>query len=639
MPIQAPAELKKYTTIYNNFKGVDFTSDSSNVWKRRSPTGKNMVPDLNGNPWKRTGWEVAITQSDFRVAYPYADTILVKNIYSFELAGQDHLIIFCNCGVFAYTDGSLSHLVTFTTDEPYRGFFYEGNGNAGFYFFGNKEIYAYKYNEVANTFSCGEVSPYIPTTLIGREPTGGGTVYESVNLLTRRRKEMFLGDDTSTVFYVSMGIDSTKTVTVKSKDTDGEWQTLTAGSQIVSGVDYVLNTTLGTITFASAKPPVVTGEDNILVEYTAATQSGAVNAFFDSKTVSIYGTGLINSIFVGGCSDDNYASRVWYSAVGDPSYFPDLNYFVAGSNDTKIMGLIKVGEFLGVVKQGNDIDATIYLAYPMSFDSNTAYAVKQSVTGIGALSNRCFANLEDESLFLSQEGVMAIEPTIDTAERQIKNRSYFVNKKLLAESNLDKAFSYVWNGFYMLCVNNHVYLLDGSQKQSWANEKTNLQYEAYYWENIPATCMATYNDFLYFGDTSGRICRFKTVDADGDTAYNDNGSAIECEWSTPLDNDGATHFFKNLQKKGCLVTISPLASTSVSVSVKADGGAEEVIGTMECANVTVPQEYYMNRKVKKYKRLQIIAKNNTLNQGFGIMEIVKVYTMGNYSKRGGNSGT
>ena len=44
----------------------------------------------------------------------------------------------------------------------------------------------------------------------------------------------------------------------------------------------------------------------------------------------------------------------------------------------------KVGEYLGIVKEGAAADSTIYLAYPTTFDEETAYATKQSVTGIGA---------------------------------------------------------------------------------------------------------------------------------------------------------------------------------------------------------------------------------------------------------------
>lgn len=629
MPLSSPDEPKKYTTVYSDFRGVDFTNDSTNVWKRRSPTGLNMMPDISGTPYKRTGWQIEVAEDLFKAAYPYTiDSVDIKNIYSFELAGQDHMIIFCDCGVFAFTGNELRHLITLSsvTNEPYRGFFYEGNGTSGFYFFGNKQLYAYKYNEATDGFTCGVVDPYVPTTIIGRSPTGGGTVYESVNLMTRRRKEMFLGDDTSTVFYLSMGVDISMTVSVKVKDSTGDFQPVT---------DFTLNTTENTITFAEAKPPVVTGEDNILIEYTASTENEAVNAFFDCKTVAIYGTGLINAVFVGGCDNDNYSSRVWYSKTGDPTYFPDLNYFVAGSNDTKIMGLVKVGEYLGCVKQGNTIDSTIYLAYPVSFDDDTAYAVKQSVTGIGALSKRCFANVDDESLFLSKDGIMAIEPTSTESERQIKNRSFYINRKLLSEPGLNNAISFVWDGFYILCVNSHCYVLDSSQKSSWANEKTNLQYECYYWENIPAVCFGHYNDFLWFGDSNGNLCRFKTRAADGMQAYNDNGNAIPCEWSTLFDNDGATNFFKNLQKKGCCVTLQPMEKTGATVYVKADGKEPVQVGSVSIEGVEGPQEFYLNKKVKKYKRLQIIIRNDGLNEGFGLKEIIKIYTIGNYSKNRG----
>lgn len=630
MPLEIPNEPKNYTTVYRDFKGVDFTNDSTQVFRRRSPTGFNMSPDMSGLPWKRTGWDIEVTEKMFKTAYPYSiDNIEIKNIYSFELAGQDHMIIFCNCGVFAYTENTLTHLTSLTdiTEEPCRGFFFEGNGEAGFYFFGNKSLHSYKYNEANDSFVYGDVTPYIPTTIIGRAPTGGGTLYENVNLLTRRRKESFLGDETSVKFYLSSDVVAASNVVVKVKNSNGDYETVPA----------TVDLTTNSITFASAKPPIVDGEDNVLVEYTPAIVSGAANAFFDSKTVAIYGTGLINSVFVGGCDDDNYSSRVWYSAIGDMTYFPDLNYFIAGSNDTKIMGMIKVGEYLGVVKQGNSIDSTIYLAYPMSFEEDTAYAVKQSVAGIGALSKRCFAVLKDETLFLSSEGIMAIEPSANENEKQVKNRSYYINKRLLSEDSLDKAVAFVWNGFYILCVNGHCYILDSAQKSSWENEKTNLQYECYYWENVPAVCFAHYNDFLWFGDSFGNLCRFKTVEQDGLNAFNDNGKEISCEWSTIFDNDGATNYFKNLQKKGCLVTLAPMQKTGAKIYVKPDNKAEILIGTVSCENETVPHEFYLNKKVKKYKRLQIIVRNDSLNEGLGIHEIIKVYTIGNYSKNRGGS--
>lgn len=629
MPLEVPNNPKIYTTSYSDFKGVDFTNDPSEVYRRRSPSGLNMKPDESGRPWKRTGWEIAISKQDFLAAYPYALDINIKNIYSFELAGQDHMIIFCEEAVFAYTGGQLTKLLNLTgaTSEPYRGFFFESNGKAGFYFFAERELRCYKYDIDDDEFVCGVEEPYVPKTIISRSPNGGGVVYEGVNMLTRRRKELFLGDDTSTTFLFSTQAVNDGTFTVYVKDPNGDF---------VEVHDYTVDYTESTVTFNEAKPPVVAGADNVMIEYNATTYSDSTDAFFDCKTVAIFGTGLINAVFVSGCDNSNYSSRVWYSKTGNPAYFPDLNYFEAGSNDTKVMGLIKVGEYLGVVKQGNQIDSSIYLAYPVNFDEDSTYAVKQAVQGIGAVSKRCFANLEDESLFLSQEGVMAIEPKVDTNERQVKNRSFYINKRLLDEPDLDNAIAYVWDGFYILNINSHCYVLDSTQKSSWATERTNLQYECYYWDNIPATCFGHYNDFLYFGDNNGNLCRFK-VDGVDEQPYNDNGEPIISEWSTIFDNDGATNYFKNMQKKGCLVTFLPMDASGAKVYIKVDNKEPKLIGEVSKDSMQTPAEFYINKKFKKYKRLQIIVRNEKLNEGFGIDEIIKMYTIGNYSKNKRNS--
>jgi hypothetical protein len=46
-----------------------------------------------------------------------------------------------------------------------------------------------------------------------------------------------------------------------------------------------------------------------------------------------------------------------------------------------------------------------------------------------------------------------------------------------------------------------------------------------------------------------------------------------------------------------------------------------------------PQEIMWNTKVKKYKRLQIIVKNDAINEGIGIYGFVKHYVLGNFTKR------
>lgn len=366
-----------------------------------------------------------------------------------------------------------------------------------------------------------------------------------------------------------------------------------------------------------------------------STQKPQREAFYKTTKCMNFHNGLANNMFVGGCDVADYNSRVWYSALNNPLYFPDTNYIEAGSNDKKVMGLTKVGDYLGIIKQGSTTDTSIYLAYATTFDDNTTYALRSQVNGIGAFGKYGFNVVGDETLFLSKDGIMAIDISEDET-KQVRNRSFYINKKLCSEENLENAFSIEWKGFYALAINDRLYLLDSSQKTSWENEKTNLQYEAYYFENFPALTMAKYKENLWF-NTKETLCRMKSYEKDGINAYNDDGEPIFAEWSTILDDDKSVNFFKNLQKKGNIVSILPFPQTSATVWVKKDNEDEEYIGEINANEPPFPVDLYMNKKVKKYKRLQFIIRNAVKNEGFGVNQIIKNYTLGNYSKNRRNT--
>lgn len=407
-------------------------------------------------------------------------------------------------------------------------------------------------------------------------------------------------------------------------------------------------------------------------------------AFYNTTKNMNFANGLANSVFVGGCSVPNFTSRVWYSKVNEPLYFPDTNYMEVGSNDTAVYGLTKVGDYLCIVKQGKTTDTSIYLAYPTSFEDDTAYAVKQGLNGVGADSRFAFNIMNEEALFLSNIGVMAIVPT-ETEEKRIQNRSYFIDKKL-AEENHEEAYSFVFNNMYYLAFpNGHCYVLDGNQRNSWGNDKTNLVYECYYLENVAANNFVKFKHQLWFS-TDNNICRFKTDDdkypyADGyfgATEEEDNFTPVEAEWSTKFDDDGSIHYYKTMQKKGNVVSILPsdYKYTLVSVTeeewnadrekyfeVTDDGyercnsesnynGGTYYIRDISATRVYVrkdtndpyeiqrkfnersriPSEMILKKKFKKYKRLQFIIRNDE-DEPFGIDEIIKSYTIGNYAKK------
>ena len=372
-------------------------------------------------------------------------------------------------------------------------------------------------------------------------------------------------------------------------------------------------------------------------------------AIFNTNRNANFSTGLANNIFIGGCKLPDYSSRVWYSAVNNPLYMPDTNYIEVGSNDTRVMGLTKVGDYLGVIKQSKSIDTSVFLVYPTSFEDETTFATKPCVAGVGALGEYCFNTLGDETLFLSPRGVVAIEPYEDEQSR-IKDRSYFVNGRLLDEPDLDKAYSFVWNGFYLLAVNGNVYVLDGNQKNSWGNTKTNLVYEAYFLEDVPAKVMFSYDGELWFADDKGNLCRFKG--RNDENAYTDGtvvsdptveGEPVRAYWSTISDDDNALQYLKSTTKKGCLVSLLPEEGTAARVYLKKDEGkpnSDEDHATWELvkesdpipAGTVLPPSVFIKKKVKKYTRLQFLIEDKT-DRPFGVNKIIKSYTVGNYAKK------
>ena len=190
MPMEVPSAPKVRTTIYENFRGVDFTNDSTNIWHRRSPTGTNMLPDASGRPFKRHGWEILLSQSDICTALGVSSCQINKCSY-FELAGVDHIVVFTDEGVLFYngdesaTTYTTAGVTAVSTDADCiasydRCFFFEGGGTSAFYIYGNYKMWRY-----GADFTLQNITEelYIPRVVISAGADCIGTTLEPYNLL------------------------------------------------------------------------------------------------------------------------------------------------------------------------------------------------------------------------------------------------------------------------------------------------------------------------------------------------------------------------------------------------------------------------------------------------------------------------
>lgn len=691
MALKVPNSPATNTIVYNDLKGVDFSQDASLIDRRHSPDMLNMISDEGGNPVKRKGWEELININDFdfgmevtsakihklwNYTIDNTEKIFVVTKYTYEGGSPVHTIT--NYKVFladVQSDGTLGAFTTIYNDDVILAYYFrQPKGTEYFYFFPTGKYSFYRLDK----FDVVEqVSPYVPTIIISKSPNGsGGTAYEDFNIFGNIVSETFLvtGQAADTFKLAKKtSIDSNLRISVLQNS--GDWEDYTGTISFPSSV--VTSDTL----ILSPAIPVTPSDGTPNVKITYEMGDGIVRPFYCTQSIK-YAKGTMDNVWITG--HYLYPNKIWYSALGDPTYFPDTNYIDVGLDDGKIMGLLPVQGELAVIKsEPKNSNSSIYLIYETSLSTTSvsststvtgdtttkteqayAYAVKRVATSVGAVSANCSAILGDEPMFLSKHGLYGITSLNTTADKAVTNRSRSIDTKLTAE-DLSEAQVITHNNYLYVFVNNHVYVFDGRQKSADRKNNTSYFYEAYYWDNVPAKDVCIVNDNLYFINDN-QVCRFKNRGnmsdySDGSTIVDGEvtgGEPIVARWTTRNDDDGAPQMFKNMMKKGSMLTLAPYDRSSVKVYARPDGNHvkdgngdpipryyigefyADIFTSFENIDFTrftfdtriTPRDVFFRKKRKKYIRLQLIFENDAINEGFGIYQVTKTVTQTRYAK-------
>lgn len=480
---------------------------------------------------------------------------------------------------------------------------------------------------------------YVPTVTIAKEPQGGGTSYESLNLIQPGFIELFSGKENVTAYQLSFkGLDATEVI-VKLLDGNGNWVTKKEGTH------FSVDRTNGIINFTSAPgPSPLTGEDNVSIQAyrTVKGYADRINKCTISILFGVHGNA--DRLFVSG--NPEYINYDWYSQQYDPTYFPDTGYSVLGSSSSAIVGYTIISNYLAAHKDDKERDSNIILREGDLVDNEPSFPIVATLQGAGAVAPWSFNYLETEPIFLTKSGIYAVTAQDITGEKYSQNRSYYIDGKLLKEENLKDAYSCVYNDFYLLAINGKLYILDGLQpiQTDKSMPYATRQYACFYRENVPANCIWTFEEKLYFGTADGRVCVFYT-DKNDLYSYNDDGKAIECVWETP-DLEGR-YFFKNKTFRYLAVRLDSAIATSINIYTMKRGiwslaKSDETKGryfTFPYLNFakfsfsTDQTQKIINSKlrIKKVDKSRFRFTNTELNEPFGIFDVALEYVeSGNY---------
>ena len=621
-----PSPKARSTITVDTLLGVDYTNNPGNVKNGQSPNGQNMIRDVPGKVRKSMGYKLMHH-------FP-------GKINGYHKRKQDSFGI-VHAGTSLYkmpADGQPvgSPIYTAAADSVSKSWQFDDR----LYIIDGKAILVYDGVTVKPVSQVAK----IPLLTIAKEPQGGGTDYEALNLLQPKFSERFAGNGTDKVYNLSFsGLDSTA-VEAKIMTSAGVWETKSEGT------DFTVNRATGQVTFMTApgKSPV-TGEDN--VEITAArTVAGYADRINRCDIGILFGVnGASDRIFVSGNPD--YPNYDWYSGQFDPTYWPDTGYSVLGTGASAIMGYSIVNNYLAAHKDDMDPDRNVIVRQGNLVDSTPAFPIINTLQGPGAVAKHSFAYLSTEPIFLTNLGVYAITPSDINGERYSQDRSYYVNGKMLQEPGLENAISVVYKDLYWLFVNGVAYILDGLQSLGVAQNEpySNRQYACFYRTNVPASYAwvdkSEKTEGLWFGTKDGDIFKFFSDPTSLDS-YNDNGKAIHCIWETP-DFSGRL-FYKNKSFRYLAVRLSSAVATSIKMfgqkrgiwrllkfdetSARYFSYQQLVYSKFTYSNDRTAKTLRVKTNIKKVDKTRYRFENEELNEPFGLMGFALEFVENGYYK-------
>ena len=555
------SDISTVSRLYSGFRGVDFRGDEISLV--RSPDSLNV--------WKD---------------YKETDSIRTRPGLKLNVAFDEPVygVFFFNGVQLVHSGSKLYKVVNGVKMLLYSGlkaansdaFIYDNT----WYFKDGKNYLQYDGNTVK------EVVGYIPTTSIGRKPSGGGTIYQDVNYLIGRRINTFLADGTSKEYFLdAQNIDASFKPIVKVND------------KVVT--NYTVDAAKGKITFSKAPAaPKTDGQDNVSIEFQKNVK-GYPERIKNCTMLQVFD----NRVFFSGNKD--YPNTVYHCSLDDPSYCSDLDYYHEGLDNAAVKGLVAGNNALWVFREPSQANTTVFYHTPtIDSDYGKIYPSQHSSVTTGCVGKA--VNFNDDIIFFSERGMEGISGDV-TTEQVLGHRSSLVDRKMITEEDYKNMVLAEWEGYLLVFIGDKVYLADS--RTAFTNQG-HTEYEWFYWHlEKKILCTRVDKGVLYLGT------------ADGVYTLSDFDCDIESYWVTPKDKFKYPNMLKTTNKRGSVVE----ATGDFSVYAKTEKTDFGLIGEYSV------EDYNTCRiKMKKFKDLQLKFHSKTR---FSLESVTIEAFIGGYIKR------
>jgi len=531
----------------------------------------------------------------------------IRATYPANLGGIEYLLVATNNKLYYFLKSQIEDYENWESVTPVEIGSIGTATDVSFFTF-DKKVYILsgKYQSWDGT-TLEEVEGYTPLVFINTPPSGGGLIYDEINMLSPKKHQTFNGDGTSTVYHLAQNY-FTSDVDLTSVDR------VIVGTTELATSDYTVDTHNGTVTFNTAPPQ---GMDNVDIYWTL--DDGDRHIIEGMKYGTVFGGDVDTRVFLYG--NHNYPNRAYFSgieATKGPSveYFPATAHVDIGPSNFELTDLTRqYDRLLATTNRPEAYYLTIsteQLNVTLTDNSNVQRYVPAVSTyplneihgnmapGQGQLIDNYPVTIDKTGLTLWKATNVRDEKNMEDISQRIKSDLNDMNMRAI--NTLDfQPENQLWFGY-----DNRIYIYNYYNK-TFSRIKIADSF----------TCYSNLGNSVYMGLEDGRIVKW------GEEFQTFDNTHIVAHWEMNFSDFGAAYLRKTMTR--LWVLMQPQATTSAEIGYVTNRKESTVKKRIEYKiqvldNVMFddfsfqvsnnPQPFRLKLKAKKFTNMKITIDNS-----------------------------